>query len=361
MDRVVSTLIGVVVAVGVSAIIFIGINKLFDVAPRRWQWFTTLLGASASLGTFLILWGNRAIEQPVLWTIVATVVGGVVGFLLGQLEDMKARLIVGAAGGGILGLIVGLKMRDVILVFQDGNKTTEVGTPMPALNIGETLIWVAVFAAVGVGIWALRGRRKPIVRSLVFWGTVGWGIGAFAAGDLGVANRQKALIACIVFGVGIGASMGLIPFTGERRRVEIESGSRKYIFLTPALFFIGASLVVPTIRTFWLSFLDRTGDKAVGLANYSEVFGDTNIINVTNWTGIFGSALFQFGLAIIILGFVAAYFISARRGDEGMAFGAGTLSPIVIGSFVIAMAIFATLRGTIINNLWWVFTVTAVA
>ena len=55
MDRVVSTLIGVIVAVGVSAIIFIGINKLFDVAPRRWQWFTTLLGATGSLAIFLIL------------------------------------------------------------------------------------------------------------------------------------------------------------------------------------------------------------------------------------------------------------------------------------------------------------------
>lgn len=361
MDRVVSTLIGVVIAVGTSAVIFIGINKLFDVAPRRWQWFTTLLGASGSLVTFLILWGNRVIEQPLLWTCAATVVGGVVGFLLGQFEDIWPRLAVGAVGGGILGLFVGLNMRDFILVFPDGNTTTQVGTPIPALNYGETLIWVAAIAAIGAGIWALRGRRKPLVRSLVFWASVGWGLGVFAGGDLGTANRQNALVACIVLGVGIGASLGLIPFTGERRRVQIEAGSRKYIFLAPALFFIGASLVVPTIRTFWLSFLDRTGDEAVGFANYSEVFTDANIINVSNWTGIFGSALFQFGLAFIVLGFVAAYFISARRGDEGMAFGAGTLSPIVIGTFVIAMAVFATLRGTIINNLWWVFTVTAVA
>ena len=64
----------------------------------------------------------------------------------------------------------------------------------------------------------------------------------------------------------------------------IETGSRKYIFLTPALFFIGASLVVPTLRTFWLSFLDGRGEEAVGFANYSSIFTDANIIDVSGWT-----------------------------------------------------------------------------
>ena len=120
MDRVITTLIGVAVAVGVSALIFIGANRLFDVAPRRWRWFTAATGGVSAGFVFVIMWGNRVIfENPLRWTLIAVVVGFVVGYLLGTVEDQRARLITGAAGGGLLGLLVGLNMRNVILVVMD--------------------------------------------------------------------------------------------------------------------------------------------------------------------------------------------------------------------------------------------------
>ncbi|NNF63028.1 MAG: sugar ABC transporter permease [Acidimicrobiia bacterium] len=359
MDRVISTLIGVAAAIVGSGIIFIGANKLFDVAPRRWSWFTSLVGGLGAALVFGILLGNRVFQGSV-WILVAAMIGAVVGFVLGSLEDRLARIAVGAAGGAVLGLIVGMTMRRVILVFVDGNVQTQVGTPIPNLNYGVLTVWTLAAVAVGAVVWLLRGRRNPLIRGLVIWGTVGWAIGAFGVPDLNTASRFDAVLASTVLGTGIGASIGFGSLPGALEKRKIEEGSRKYIFLTPALFFIAASLVVPTIRTLWLSFLDGRGVEAVGLANYTSIFTDANIINVSNWTNIFTSRLFIGGMIVIALGFVAARLTGRSRG-EAVAFGPGSLAPLTFGVFLIAFAVFTTLRGTIINNLWWVFAVTGLA
>ncbi len=361
MDRVITTLIGVAVAIGGSALIFIGANKLFDVAPRRWQWFTGALGGTFGLGFFAILWGNRVIwENELLWTLLAGVIGFVVGYLLGQLADARARLLVGGAGGALLGLLVGLNMRNVILVVQDGNNQIQIPTPIPALDYGTLILWVVIGMAIGTGIWVLRGRKTPLFRSLLLWGAIGWGLGAFGVPDLGTASRDNAILSTTGFGALFGAALGAWPLADEETYDRAEVGSRKYIFLGPALFFIGASLVIPTIRTLWLSFLDARGQENVGFANYTSVFTDANIIDLSGWTDIFTSRLFLGGLVLVGIGFIAASFAGRQR-EERLAFGPSNLGPVAIGVVLIAFAIFATLRGTIINNLWWVFTVTLFA
>ena len=55
-------------------------------------------------------------------------------------------------------------------------------------------------------------------------------------------------------------------------RLRIDRRSRAVIFLGPALLFIFATLVVPTIRTIYLSFLDDNSEEWVGLDNYKETF-----------------------------------------------------------------------------------------
>ena len=79
MDRLLITIVGVVAAISVSAIVFVGANKLFDLAPRRWSIFSTLIGGGTTLAFFGLLWGNRLINQPVTTTIIAVVVGGAAG------------------------------------------------------------------------------------------------------------------------------------------------------------------------------------------------------------------------------------------------------------------------------------------
>ena len=43
MERLIATVLGIVVALVASAIVFIGANKLFDLAPRKWTAFSTAI------------------------------------------------------------------------------------------------------------------------------------------------------------------------------------------------------------------------------------------------------------------------------------------------------------------------------
>ncbi|MDX1447441.1 MAG: sugar ABC transporter permease [Acidimicrobiia bacterium] len=362
MDRLITTLIGVVVAIGGSAIIFIGANWLFDLAPRKWRWFTAGLGGAGSLALFLILWGNRVIHtQPLLWTLVATVVGLAVGWTLGSLAHPQGRLLVGAAGGALLGLLVGLNMRDVILVVARGNNQVEIPTPIPSLSYAEMFTWLGVGLAVGVAFWLLRGRRTPLLQGLLFWGSVGWLLGTFGFPDLGTASRNNAILASTVFGAIFGAFLGSRPLADAKAQEDLQDASKKYIFLTPALFFIAASLVIPTIRTAWLSFLGPRGRENVGWENYTSIFTDANIINLSNWRGIFTSNLFYAALIFVGIGILAAWWLARDREGDTFDFSPSTIGPIAIGIFLFAFAVFTVLRGTIINNIWWVFTVTIIA
>ncbi len=366
MDRVIATLVGVGVAVGGSALIFIGANKLFDLAPRGWRWFTTAIGATTGLVAFAILWGNRVIFQREgmppewVWLLLAGLVGAVAGYLLGSLRDWWARMIVGAAGGAVLGFLVGLNMRNVILVVPDGNAQREIATPIPSINYGELFLWVGIGLAVGVALWAVRGRTRPLWRGLVLWATVGWLFGAFLTPELNTGLRSNAILASTILGLGIGATIGAWPLADKQTHDRVESGSRKYIFLGPALFFIAASLVIPSIRTVILSFLDGRGEEAVGFANYATIFTDANILDLSTWTDIFTSSLFIGGVVVAGLGLAAAWFVGRAR-SETFDFGPSNLSLVALGLVLIAFAMFSILRGTIINNLWWVFTVTAFA
>ena len=57
MDRVIATIVGVAAAVIISAIVFVGANKLFDLAPRKWSIFSSLIGGAATLTAFGLMWG----------------------------------------------------------------------------------------------------------------------------------------------------------------------------------------------------------------------------------------------------------------------------------------------------------------
>ena len=63
-SRITATVLGVIAAVGISAIVFIGANRLFDLALRRWSIFSALIGGLSALAIFGLMWGNRLIDQP---------------------------------------------------------------------------------------------------------------------------------------------------------------------------------------------------------------------------------------------------------------------------------------------------------
>ena len=360
VEKLETTARGVVVSILASAVIFIAANKLFDLAPDRWSTYTTVVGAGGTLVVYALLWGNRAIDDPVLRTVIATLLGAVAGYLLGTVHHRWARLAIGIGAGAALGALAASGMRKVILVFELDQGTFELWPVLPYIDYGVLAGATLVGAVVGLLLWQVRGRRNPLVRPLILGATIGFVFGGWLLPSLGSGTKTDALIASIGVGVGFGALIGLKPIPDHTQRGRIEASSRAYIFLVPALGFIAATLIVPTLRTLFLSFHDTRGQEYVGFVNYQDVFSSPNIFNVEGWAGIFGSKLFLVGIVLVLIGLIVSVMVGRRTG-YAIRFSPGTGGGTAVGVVLIAFAVFAALRGTIFNNLWWVFTVTVLS
>jgi alpha-glucoside transport system permease protein len=92
--------------------------------------------------------------------------------------------------------------------------------------------------------------------------------------------------------------LGLLP---ERRR----SSFRPWLWLAPALAFLIAYLIYPTITTFILSLQNRDSTEFVGVGNYARLVGDDSfwqtILNTGLWIVFFAGIVVVFGLIIATL------------------------------------------------------------
>jgi alpha-glucoside transport system permease protein len=351
VEKLISTLLGVVVALGASGLLFVGANRWFDQVRREGRGFGVVTGAILGLGLSIILVGNRIFAwKPgpdtdlTLWLVpLAGVAGAAYGALLASARSRVARLVAGAGGGLILGLLAAIFVKP---------------SAFPAMRIGPLLLWPAGAGLLGliIGIW----RRRPPLLGVVSWATAGWLVGAFGVPALGVGTRAEAMLGTGLLGLGLGVRLGLQPSPTHDRREEVYNRSRAVIFLAPALGFIAVALLIPTVRTILLSFLDRRGREAVGWSNYKTIFTDPNMFNLSKWAGILASRLFLFGVGLILLGVVLGLILGRRTG-RSMELNGVSMTPLAIGVFLGAFGVFSILRGTVINNLWWVFTVTLLA
>ena len=360
VDKLETTATGVVVSILASGLIFVAANKLFDLAPERWPVFTTLVGATVSFTGFAMLWGNRVIDGPVLRTVIATVVGAVAGYLLGTVQHKWARLAIGIGAGGVLGVLAVSGMRKVGVNFDPEQGDFVVWPILPYIDYGVLAGATLLGAAVGLLLWQARGRRNPLVRSLLLGGTIGFLFGGWLLPSLGSVTKTDAFVAAVGMGVGVGAYLGLKPIPDQSARGRIEVSARAYIFLVPALGFIASTLIVPTLRTLFLSFHDARGQEYVGFVNYGDVFGSPNIFNVDGWAGIFGSKLFWVGAALLLIG-VGVAVLMGRQSGYRISFSPGSGGLAALGALLAVFAVFAALRGTVFNNLWWVVTVTVIS
>ena len=344
MDRVIATIVGASAAVIISAIVFVGANKLFDLAPRKWTAFSALIGGLGSLLVFGLLWGNRLIEPPIVVTVIAVVIGTGAGYALSLTSDGMVRLGIGTFAGVVLGALAG---------------ATLVEGSRPANDPLGLVLAVVVALAIGLGIWALRGRTTPVMRPALLWGAIGWTFGAFFVPNLGNGTQAWAIIAGIIAGGLFGAWIGTFPVPDALTQRNIALGSRKYIFLTPALAFVAMTLIVPLIRTAVLSL--QSGPPRdlsyTGIDNYTDIFTDPTIIDASNWTDMFTSRLFWVGVLVVLIGVAVARF-TGRRSGEGFGLNGGSLSALAFGAIMLGFAFFSVVRGTISNNLWWIFAVT---
>ncbi|MFZ9042821.1 MAG: carbohydrate ABC transporter permease [Ilumatobacteraceae bacterium] len=353
-SKLLSTLITVTVAVGVSASIWVGANMIFNQVKRRWPLFSSLAtGLSAGFVT-LLLSGNRVTRYSgpgdgllgdllyLLWLpVVVALAAGVVGFLLGTIDDPPRRILIGTVGLGSLGVLVAAMTRASF--FPDLEPVPLVAWPL-----------IGVVVAGGLAL----ARRRPPVGPVLTGAALGWVIGAWGMPDLGNdGTRWWTFVAMAVPPALIGARLGLARVPDIAGRSRIDHRSRAVIFIGPALVFIFAMLVVPALLTVVISFQDRKTENYVGLANYRSIFTDPKSIDLENWSSMFSSRLFV--LAVVLLAaFVVLGIRGHRRTGRLVELGSPSMAPLVGGGLLLVFAAFSTLRGTIVNNLWWVVVVT---
>ena len=355
MNRLVLTILGIVGAVGGSALVFIGVNKLYDLTEDRYPIFSALRGGLLSGGLFGLLWTNRLIESPVIVTLVAIVIGTGVGYALGVREERNQRLAAGVGGGVALGLLLGLSAQDTVTL-----EGAEFATPgiLPSIDPVGVVVGLLIGAGLGFLLWVMGGRQQQNMVPRFLTGiSIGWLFGAWLAADFD-GSRVEVLIVAVVLGGLVGALIGGSSHPDKVKRAEVALGSRKYIFLVPALLFVGGSLVIPLARTIWLGFL--TGNPReltwTGLSNYTELFTDPGIIDFSGVGGIFGSRLFWGALVLLAVGAFVGRWLGRKVGRTFSA-GAGSLTLLAGGVALLGFAIFTNIRGTIPNNLWWIFSV----
>ena len=120
--------------------------------------------------------------------------------------------------------------------------------------------------------------------------------------------ENRWLMAAIVL---VGVPLVIIGYIVLTERVlrllpaNRRDGLRPWLWLAPALIFVGVFLIYPTIRTVILSFMDARSENFIGLDNYLEFFGNdrnwTVFINNLLWIVFFTLLTVVFGLLIAVL------------------------------------------------------------
>jgi len=346
-DKIRDTVITVVVAVAVSAGIWIGANLLFNDVRQRWDRFSAIafgvVGAIVGIalhGNLVTLGSGKGFLTWVIGPLVGAAVFGGAGVLLAKTDDAGRRLAISLSVGAVIGVGIGALIREEF---------------HPGLDSVAIIAYTAIGLAIGAGLGVLR-RRNPLHGALIV-GAIGWTLGAWGGADFGDGTIFTSIIAAVVPCLALSYRVGITSNPGYTARVTLDTRSRAVIFVGPALLFIFAMLVVPAIRTAYLSLLGRDSESFVDFENYAAIFTDQNSFDLSGWANIFTSIPFLFGAGFLVLAAVIGSVMKQRTG-RAVELGNPTFGPLVVGGLLIAFGVFTALRGTIMNNLWWVVVVT---
>jgi ABC-type sugar transport system permease subunit len=350
VEKLIQTIVGSAVAIGVAGVLFIGANVWFNQLGQSWVRFRAITGSVVGLAVSAILVGNdvlawRAGDADLSWglVVIGTLVGLGMGLAMALIGARTPRLVVTSLIGA------GAGAASTAFALRKG---------FPALEALPLIVWPVIGIVAWAGIARLRGHGLlPAAFSGLFFG---WLAGAFGVPQLGAGSAGEFAIAAGVLGLAAGVRLGWDDPTPYERQVLLGERSRAVIFLGPALLFIFIALVVPAVRTIYLSFFDRRGEEIIGFDNYSFIFTDPEIFNLANWRDIFSSGLFIWGLVLAVLGAIWAVAAGRRTGHRAR-FTPTTSGMSFLGIFLVLSAVFASLRGTIFNNLWWVLYVVVIA
>lgn len=228
----------------------------------------------------------------------------------------------------------------------------------------SSLIGAALAVAVTVALFVAANLvlDQAVRRYRLFTALVGAMIGSVVGALANSGGWFLGGPAWPVGGAVVGGALGGLVWGSRQPPAEKTRRTadrwRPAVFLFPALLFLGIGLVIPTIRTAYLSLRSRRSDEFVGLDNYREIFGDRGMFSWTGFGDIFTSKLFIAG-ALIGLVAITVHAVKARRGGYDIDLG-GPLPVISLSTMaaLVVLAMVGSLRGVLWNNLFWVVIVT---
>jgi ABC-type sugar transport system permease subunit len=228
----------------------------------------------------------------------------------------------------------------------------------------QTLAGVAVAIGVTVGVFVALNLLVDLApRHFTAFAA---SAGALVGGLVGAAANSGGWFLggplWPVGGAALGAAAGGLvwarrPPPLERRR-RIPDRLRPAIFIFPALLFLGFSLVVPTIRTFYLSIRSRRGTEPAGLENYRSIFGDDSIFNLNGIGDVLTSRLFIAGVALVAIVLLLTIVRSRAAGRDIDLTAPAPVLAAIAGGILVILAGVGALDGVVWNNVFWVVLVT---
>lgn len=356
-----STLVAVVIAVGVSGGIWIVanllVNRLRDTSSRATITGRALVGfliAGLLSGNRLTQFSTvnagtawwRAFAQWLWLPMVAALLVVFVTYIAERQSATVRRLGIYVLACGTLGGALAALLNDVA---------------HPRLTSPATYAAPIVCAGLFAGFTASfrTNRRRPAaIRGALLGASAGLFIGAWGFNDLGSGSASQSIVIAAAAGGCIGAFWALAPRVSAASRFATERRARAAVFLAPALGFIAIALVIPSLRTIYLSLLDRKSKNFVGLDNYFTIFRDDKSWDMSRIGSLITSRL-TIAAVVCLIVFVFLATRGKRRTGHFVEFGSASMTPLALGLLFGGFAIFSTLRGTLVNNLWWVFVVTS--
>ena len=224
---------------------------------------------------------------------------------------------------------------------------------------------VSVAGALAVSAVIFIGANRAVDNVRARWpaftaaigGLVGLAVGAVAQHN-GWLPRGPAvggplkegwlvLLAGGVAGAAIAAVGGRLAVPSLGRRSRWSDSLRPWVFVGPALLFVGGGLVLPGLRTGFLSLKNGTRGREPGFTfgHYTDIFTDDTYFTFEGWSSIFTGRLFIVGLAAAVIAAAAAWASSSLIvGGRGRAAAAkGVLRGLKIASVVVVVLVAAAL------------------
>ncbi len=187
---------------------------------------------------------------------------------------------------------------------------------------------VSLAAAGAVFVGANRAVDQSVARWPVFTAVVGSVVGAVAGAALqhngwlpagpALGGPFKAgwltIVAVGGAGAAVGTCAGRVMTPTQDRRSLWEGKLRPWVFVGPALAFVAIGLVIPGLRTIFLSFKNGPRGRQAGFTfeHYQEIFTNDEYFTVEGWSTIFTGRLFITGLAAAVVAGLAAWASAAR-------------------------------------------------